>query len=93
MAKKDFTNPKTFDELQAIATAEPAAEPKTEPKTDPKRINLALDPALHNFLMILAKSSGKSMNAFINIILQRYMDDHRDSYDLAIKFKESLERK
>ena len=89
MAKKDFTNKQAFDALQATATADTTAEPKEELK----RINLALDPALHNFLMILAKSSGKSMNAFINMILQRYMDDHRDSYDLAIKFKESLERK
>ena len=89
MAKKDFTNTKAFDALQATATADNTAEPKAELK----RINLALDPALHNFLMILAKSSGQSMNAFINQILQRYMDDHRDSYDLALKFKESLERK
>lgn len=89
MAKKDFTNKQTFDALLAKATAEPAAEPKE----DLKRINLALDPELHNFLMILAKSSGKSMNAFINQILQRYMDDHRDSYGLALKFMESLERK
>lgn len=89
MAKKDFsTANKAFDAI-ATATAEPAAEPKE----DQRRIHLVLDPALHDFLMILSKSTGKSMNAFVNQILQEYMDAHRDSYDLAIKFRESLERK
>lgn len=87
MGKQDYKNASIYNTL---ATATTKTE---EPKEELKRINLALDPALHNFLMILAKSTGSSMNAFINKVLQQYMDDHRDSYDLALKLMESLERK
>ena len=87
MGKQDYKNASIYN-TQDTATTE-----TEEPKEDLKRINLALDPALHNFLMILAKSTGSSMNAFINKVLQQYMDDHRDSYDLALKLMESLERK
>lgn len=91
MAKKDFisTTNKAFNAI-AEATADTRA---AEPKEEVKRINLALDPELHNFISILAKTTGKSLTAFINQVLQEYMDKHRDAYELALKFKESLERK
>jgi len=56
------------------------------------RINLAFRPDIYEFATTTAQGAGMSYTAFINMILEKYMNEHIDSYRRALELKEELEQ-
>ena len=54
------------------------------------RINLAFSPELHDYITTMSRVSGENLTQFVNHVLQEHMEAHRDVYDKAIEFKNSL---
>ncbi len=73
-----------------------AAEIKQTGKTTGKkgvkmdRINMAFAPDLYDFIQVMSRVTGQSMTDFVNLIVRKYMNDHRELYDKAIEFRNSL---
>lgn len=55
-----------------------------------QRINMSFFPEVHDFIRTMSKVRGESMTEFVNIILLKAMEEHKDLYEQAIKFKNSL---
>lgn len=54
------------------------------------RINLAFAPDVYEYIQIMSRVRGESMTDFVNIALRQHIEEHRDLYDKAIKFRNSL---
>ena len=54
------------------------------------RINLAFAPDIYDYVQIMSRVRGESMTDFVNIALRQHMEEHRDLYDRAIEFRNSL---
>lgn len=55
-----------------------------------KRINMAFLPEVHEFIRTMAKVRGESVTAFVNSLLLKAMEDNKEVYEQALKFKNSL---
>ena len=54
------------------------------------RINVKFDPHLYDYVRVVSKASGMTMNDFIVAIIRRYVADNPDSYRKAKELIESL---
>lgn len=54
------------------------------------RINVGFSPEVYDYVKVMSAASGLNMTAFINLILRDHMDEHRDLYEQAITFRNSL---
>lgn len=54
------------------------------------RINLAFVPTVYNYVQIMSRVRGETMTEFVNLALQQHMEEHRDLYEKAIEFRNSL---
>lgn len=54
------------------------------------RINLAFAPDVYEYIQIMSRVRGESMTDFVNLALRQHMEEHRDLYDRAIEFRNSL---
>ena len=54
------------------------------------RINMAFTPELYDYIRTMSKVSGLTLTVFLNTILKQYMDEHREQYDKALEFRNSL---
>lgn len=54
------------------------------------RINLALTPQLYDYVRTMSRAAGLNYTEFINVILQAHKDQHEDTYQQAVKFRNSL---
>lgn len=80
---------KTYTEQEA---AELLQELKTSGRKGLKlpRINLAFAPDIYNYIQIMSRVRGENMTDFVNIALRQHMEEHRDLYEKAIEFRNSL---
>ncbi len=54
------------------------------------RINMAFTPELYEYVRTMSKVSGLTLTVFLNTVLKQYMDEHREQYEKAIEFRNSL---
>lgn len=54
------------------------------------RINMAFAPELYDYVKTMSKVSGLTLTEFVNTIILQYMDGHREQYDKALEFRNSL---
>lgn len=54
------------------------------------RINLAFAPDTYEYVQIMSRVRGETMTDFVNIALRQHMEEHRDVYNKAIEFRNSL---
>ena len=54
------------------------------------RINLAFSPEVYEFIKTMSRVRGENLTEFVNMVLQEYMEEHRDVYEKALEFKNSL---
>lgn len=54
------------------------------------RINLAFSPEVYDFVKTMSKVSGITLTEFVNKVMKQYMDEHREQYEKAIEFRNSL---
>lgn len=54
------------------------------------RINMAFAPELYDYIKTMSKVSGLTLTEFVNTVLNQYMNDHREQYDKALEFRNSL---
>ena len=54
------------------------------------RINLAFTPELHDYILTMSRARGENLTQFVNHVLKQHMEEHRDIYEKAIEFRNSL---
>lgn len=54
------------------------------------RINMGFSPTIYEYIQTMARVSGITMTEFVNIALKQHMEEHKEVYDKAIEFKNSL---
>lgn len=54
------------------------------------RINMAFLSDIYEYIQIMSRVRGETMTAFVNHVLRQHMEEHRDVYDKAIEFRNSL---
>ena len=54
------------------------------------RINMAFSPEIYNYVQIMSRVRGESMTDLVNLALRQHMEGHRELYDRAIEFRNSL---
>lgn len=54
------------------------------------RINLAFTPELHEYIITMSRVRGENLTQFVNYVLRQHMEEHRDIYEKAIEFRNSL---
>lgn len=54
------------------------------------RINLAFTPDNYEYVSIMARVRGESLTDFVNAVLRKHREDHGDTYERAIEFRNSL---
>lgn len=54
------------------------------------RINLAFSPEVYDYVRTMSKVTGMTYTEFINRILKDHMDNHGDTYQQAIKIRNSI---
>ena len=54
------------------------------------RINIAFVPEVYEYIKIMSRVRGETMTEFVNISLKNYMEEHKDIYEKAIEFRNSL---
>lgn len=88
-AQKERKPRRTYNEQEA---AEALRTLRTSGKKGLKlpRINLAFAPDIYEYVQIMSRVRGESMTDFVNIALRQHMEEHRDLYDKAIEFRNSL---
>ena len=106
MAKKDFTQvdnviaqataPQGTHKPRKEYTEQEAREIAETMQTTGKkgvkmpRINLAFRPAVYDYIVTMARVRGETLTEFCNLVLSEHMEQHRDVYEKAIEFKNSL---
>lgn len=81
--RRTYTEQEAFEIMQAM---------KTSGRKGLKlpRINLAFVPTVYNYVQIMSRVRGETMTEFVNLALQQHMEEHRDLYEKAIEFRNSL---
>lgn len=54
------------------------------------RINLAFTPEIHEYIVTMSRVRGENLTQFVNKVLAEHMEEHRDIYERAIEFRNSL---
>lgn len=54
------------------------------------RINLAFAPEVYEYIQTMSRVRGESMTEFVNLALRQHIEEHRDLYERAIEFRNSL---
>lgn len=54
------------------------------------RFNVGFSPQVYDYIRTVSRVRGESMTDFINIVLAEHMEAHRDLYEKAIEFRNSL---
>ena len=54
------------------------------------RVNLALSPEAFDYIKTVSKATGQNQQAFIQMIINKYMADHKETYKAAKKLLNSL---
>ena len=54
------------------------------------RINLAFAPDIYDYIQTMSRVRGESLTEFVNVALLQHMEDHKDLYNKAIEFRNSL---
>ena len=54
------------------------------------RINLAFAPDVYDYINTMSRVRGENMTQFVNHVLTQYMEEHKDIYEKAIEFRNSL---
>ncbi len=55
------------------------------------RYNIAFRPDIYEFTRTVAHGAGMSYTAFVNMVLEKYMNEHIDSYNRALTLRAELE--
>ena len=99
MAKKDFNSINTgkFYETIDAATADTKQAPeKGKPgrpaKDNTERISLAVPPEVSDYIRIMARITGHTMNDFIILAIEQHKERNETLYNEAQKFINSLEK-
>lgn len=54
------------------------------------RINMGFTPDIYEYIQTMSRVSGISMTDFVNLALRQHRDDHKEIYEKAIEFRNSL---
>lgn len=54
------------------------------------RINMAFTPDVYEYIKTMSRVSGLTMTAFINKALKEHMENHKETYNKALEFRNSL---
>ena len=54
------------------------------------RINVAFAPDVYDYIVTMSRASGISLTEFVNKVIREHYDDHKDIYDKAVEFRNSL---
>lgn len=54
------------------------------------RINMAFTPQIYDYCKTMAQVSGISVTAFINLALDTHLQQHKDIYEKALEFRNSI---
>lgn len=82
---------------QGAASPEEAAERASQLRTQGRkgckaiRINMAFTPENHQFIKVLSKVTGKSMTEFTNFVIEKYREEHPETYQQAKAIIDTLE--
>ena len=89
VTEKNAGTRKTYTEEEKLAFL---AKMKTAGRKGCKlpRINMAFSPDLYDYIRTMSKVSGISLTDFVNRVLRQYMSEHREQYDRAVEFRDSL---
>ena len=55
-----------------------------------KRINMGFTDSNYEYITTMSRVRGENLTQFINYVLQQHREEHRDIYEKAIEFKNSL---
>lgn len=96
MAKKDFNiNTAPVYDTIAAATQDKTPErgkPGRKPTENTERLSLAVTPELANYIRIMARITGHTINDFIILALEQSKERNATLYNEAQKFISSLEK-
>lgn len=69
-----------------------AAEMRTQGRQGCRlpRVNIALKPECYEFVRVMSKATGNTMNAFVNIVLTAYMNEHPEVMAQARSFLDTV---
>lgn len=81
--RKEYTAQERLDFMQEMRTA-------GRKGLKLPRINLAFAPDVYEYIQIMSRVRGESMTDFVNLALRQHIEDHRDLYEKAIEFRNSL---
>jgi predicted DNA binding CopG/RHH family protein len=62
----------------------------TEKPAKLPRVNLALSPEAFDYIKTVSKATGQTQQAFIQMIINKYMAEHKETYKAAKKLLNSL---
>jgi hypothetical protein len=87
--KKQYKMRKTYTETEAM---EALNNLQTSGRKGVKlpRINLAFTPDNYKFIKIMAQVRGQNLTEFVNDILREARENHAETYQKAIEFRNSL---
>lgn len=54
------------------------------------RINMAFSPEIHDFIKVMARARGETITDFTNHVIASCMDQYKDLYEQAKKFKDAF---
>lgn len=54
------------------------------------RINMSFEDEIHDFIRTMARVSGISITEFTAVVFKEYMENHKDLYEKAKAFRDSL---
>lgn len=54
------------------------------------RINMAFTPEIHDFIKVMARARGETITDFTNHVIANCMDQYKDLYEQAKKFKQAF---
>lgn len=80
---------KTYTEQEAAAFS---AEMKTSGRKGLKlqRINMGFSPEVYDYIKTMARVSGMTLTQFVNLAMKEHMEERKDIYEQAVKFRNSL---
>ena len=87
--KKKYKPRKTYTEQEA---QEFISELKTTGRKGLKmpRINMAFSPEIYDYIQTMARVSGITLTEFVNLAMKQHKEEHKDLYEKAVEFRNSL---
>lgn len=87
--KKKYKPRKTYTEQEA---QEFISELKTTGRKGLKlkRINMAFSDEVYNYIQTMARVSGITLTDFVNLAMKQHKEEHKDLYEKAVEFRNSL---